>query len=152
MDCWCCCNTQQEGKLLPLICKTSTPCCGNLIFLEEPRLMWCAWTAGCTFTAPASASGTQCVEAFPRQWDAEFSAGGAPPPLDGFFDRMQALSQKWCPDIPTQMHDCSSDDAPVPLSVPKIHALGRSAVQGYWQNKHLQNFSVHSSLRWDRWW
>ena len=151
MDCWCGCNTT-GGQAFAAYLQNVNTVLWKSDSLEEPRLMWCAWTAGCTFTAPASASGTQCVEAFPRQWDAEFSAGGAPPPLDGFFDRMQALYHKWCPDIPTQMHDCSSDDAPVPLSVPKLHALGRSAVQGYWQNKHLPNFNVHSSLRWDRCW
>ena len=116
--------------------------------LQEPRLMWCEWAAGCTFTAPGSASGTQCVEAFHRQWDAEFFALGAPPPLDGFFDRMQTMYHKWCPHLPTQMHGYSSDSETIPLSVPKLHALGRCAVQEYWQNKHLPNFCVHASLRW----
>ena len=108
--------------------------------LQEPRLMRCERAAGCTFTAPGSASGTQCVEAFHKQCDAEFFAAGAP--------RMQTMYHKWCPHLPTQMHGYSSDSAPIPLSVPKLHALGRCAVQEYWQKKHLPNFSVHASLRW----
>ena len=103
------------------------------------------WWAGVSGCIPGSASGTQTVEAFHRDWETQIRSMGPPSSLDAVMARMQEMvprsASEGCLNTSDQVYfDTCNSYIPRPQS--QMHRLGVSTPEEYAANEHLPNYWV----------